>query len=75
MIRTGWGTTTTSMSKPRASGDDPLGDGGGDLLAEVNPARAGMIPEMAEFDDDFECKPRASGDDPDDILLMIGEAM
>ena len=34
-----------------------------------------MIPEMAEFDDDFECKPRASGDDPDDILLMIGEAM
>ena len=35
------------------------------LGCEVNPARAGMIPDVALLNNELISKPRASGDDPD----------
>ena len=44
------------------------------LTAEVNPARAGMIPNLGDRETTLSRKPRASGDDPnggDHIHIMV----
>ena len=58
------------ISKPRASGDDP---GEWDAVGqryEVNPARAGMIPNRSNRPRTCARKPRASGDDPCDATSI-----
>ena len=60
-----FGTAAVSWSrKPRASGDDPTTINGETVLADVNPARAGMIPCGFSSISSRRRKPRASGDDP-----------
>ena len=64
MIRCRHDSWVPSLSKPRASGDDPtvrLADGS---YEKVNPARAGMIPGRSRRGCGTRRKPRASGDDP-----------
>mgnify|MGYP000981340337 CR=1 FL=1 len=50
--------------KPRASGDDPEILASQKALANVNPARAGMILRRVDDGHQSAGKPRASGDDP-----------
>ena len=57
-------------SKPRASGDDPVYDGGDADCSSVNPARAGMIPVNRQNYYPVTGKPRASGDDPHVALAL-----
>ena len=57
----------TADSKPRASGDDPCCVSALQILAHVNPARAGMIPIENKTGRPEPGKPRASGDDPDTV--------
>ena len=51
-------------SKPRASGDDPIAHNASFERINVNPARAGMIPNEHQPTYRPTRKPRASGDDP-----------
>ena len=53
-----------SDRKPRASGDDPKSIVLNYGATNVNPARAGMIPQSASRPSRHSSKPRASGDDP-----------
>ena len=64
MILTLMVNSQIAMSKPRASGDDPMTYCGQGLPVRVNPARAGMIRSAAGSPERTERKPRASGDDP-----------
>ena len=52
------------MSKPRASGDDPVAASLDTIAMHVNPARAGMIRPSDLGPGEDPGKPRASGDDP-----------
>ena len=56
------------LSKPRASGDDPLEIRKTIPICEVNPARAGMIRRPSRPTIPRARKPRASGDDPQGMM-------
>ena len=59
-----------SLSKPRASGDDPWLTTEKGISTLVNPARAGMIRFPIALAAVCTRKPRASGDDP----IILGGA-
>ena len=64
MIPPGVHRDNVSVSKPRASGDDPAGSLQSAWTDGVNPARAGMIRHRPLTHIHRLSKPRASGDDP-----------
>ena len=64
MILVDQSALTPQLSKPRASGDDPITSGLGGAFKSVNPARAGMIRLVGGIASPEGGKPRASGDDP-----------
>ena len=69
MIRESNALGDLEFCKPRASGDDPFTPQTDSDNANVNPARAGMIPAGLPSPLTHLCKPRASGDDPRPLVL------
>ena len=64
-------STLVSVSRPRASGDDPRVIPSASVSRSVDPARAGMIPSDLYSAIESDRRPRASGDDPTDVLKRI----
>ena len=76
MILTGPPQGHREGRKPRASGDDPWPVMNVFSTSRVNPARAGMIPQVVVRRAAAHGKPRASGDDPpSSVTVTVGVAV